>query len=224
MTSAKKAAANRSNARRSTGPKSVSGLARSSRYAIKNGLFARTLLLRGEDIDAYEALWFEVRAHLKPVGVIEESFAELIIGDMWRLERLKHVENASLKKTQAERARRAANGWGDDLLMPKQFCEDPDPMALHFCPGDEDEVDAKDLVKAEASLDPDETLMAAYLSETVWSNLDKVAHERRATTRELLRNIAALKALQKDRQTINAAPAIEIREAEPGRSGENAVD
>jgi plasmid stabilization system protein ParE len=41
--------------------------------------------------------------------VIEETFAELIVDDMRQLERLKHIENASLKKTQAERARRAAN-------------------------------------------------------------------------------------------------------------------
>ncbi len=48
-------AANRANAALSTGPSSETGRAVSSLNALKTGLTGRTLLLPGDDVEAYQA-------------------------------------------------------------------------------------------------------------------------------------------------------------------------
>lgn len=51
----KRLAANRANARLSTGPTSPAGKAKSSLNAVKTGLTGRTVLLLAEDTAAYQA-------------------------------------------------------------------------------------------------------------------------------------------------------------------------
>ena len=74
MTSERQKAANRANARHSTGPKTPEGKAVVSRNALRHGLRARDVVLPEEDVDAFEDLLNRVRAELSPVGPIEEAF------------------------------------------------------------------------------------------------------------------------------------------------------
>jgi hypothetical protein len=60
MQSLKRLTANRANAQRSTGPKSVGGKKRSSMNSLKHGLTAKTLVLRGEEPAEFDRLY----AHL----------------------------------------------------------------------------------------------------------------------------------------------------------------
>jgi hypothetical protein len=50
--------------------------------------------LPGEDADAFEDLLNQVRAHLSPVGPIEEQLADRVVNFMWRLGRLARAETA----------------------------------------------------------------------------------------------------------------------------------
>ena len=61
-----KAAANRKNAQRSTGPRTARGKARVAQNAIIHGLLSEKALLPDEDPQALEALAEAVRAAWKP--------------------------------------------------------------------------------------------------------------------------------------------------------------
>jgi hypothetical protein len=53
MTSEKQLRANKRNARRSTGPRTKEGKARSSQNAVTHGLSAESILIPGEDAEQY---------------------------------------------------------------------------------------------------------------------------------------------------------------------------
>ena len=71
MISERQKAANRVNARHSTGPKTPKGKAAVRLNAFRHGLLARDVVLPQEDADAFEGLWNQIRADLLPVGPIE---------------------------------------------------------------------------------------------------------------------------------------------------------
>jgi hypothetical protein len=96
MTSEKQKAANRDNARHSTGPKTSEGKAAVRLNALRHGLLTRDVVLPEEDADAFEDLWNRVRANLSPVGPIEEFLVDRVINAMWRLRRLERAETALL--------------------------------------------------------------------------------------------------------------------------------
>ena len=65
-TSTKRARANRRNARKSTGPKTAAGKARSKMNALKHGLDAETPILPGEDEAAFRAAWMHGAPTFRP--------------------------------------------------------------------------------------------------------------------------------------------------------------
>jgi hypothetical protein len=120
MTSERKPEANRRNAQRSTGPKTEAGKRRSSRNAMRHGIFAeKTLreadpeLAEGQLRDAFVA---ELRRDLKPKGAFEEVLVDKLALLYIRLQRLHQLEAALTAKAMddavAERrsARKARHG------------------------------------------------------------------------------------------------------------------
>ena len=94
MTSERQKAANRANARHSTGPKTPKGKAVVRLNACRHSLFARDVVLPEEDADAFEDLWNQVRAHFSPQGPIEEFLVNRVVNDMWRYRRWERAETA----------------------------------------------------------------------------------------------------------------------------------
>ena len=87
MASLQQIEANRRNAQRSTGPRSVEGKAASRFNALKTGIDAQSLVVRGEDAAALDALTAEYYAHLQPVGPQEAVWVDTLIRDDWFLRR-----------------------------------------------------------------------------------------------------------------------------------------
>jgi hypothetical protein len=89
--SAAKLAANQSNAQQSTGPRTEEGKARSSRNALKHGLFSRTpgdaAPLSEEEQAALDALVLDGRQRYQPRGAEEEASADRIATLWWELQR-----------------------------------------------------------------------------------------------------------------------------------------
>ena len=90
--SAAKLAANRANAQQSTGPRSDEGKARSSRNAVKHGLFSRAPseaapLTEQEQADL-DALVLDGRQRYRPDGAEEEAAADRIATLWWDLQRV----------------------------------------------------------------------------------------------------------------------------------------
>src|ERR671917_548392 len=92
MSSARKAAANRQNALKSTGPKTPDGKAAVRLNALRHGLLSEEILLPGEDEEALRELVEGLRAELQPVGELENLLVGRVISLLWRLRRLGRVE------------------------------------------------------------------------------------------------------------------------------------
>src|ERR687893_2062167 len=115
MSSARKAAANRQNALKSTGPKTPDGKAAVRLNALRHGLLSEEILLPGEDEEALRELAERLRAELQPVGELEILLVGRITSLLWRLRRLERVEAGifawELYEELAERAEREARGY-----------------------------------------------------------------------------------------------------------------
>ncbi len=95
MASAKKVAANRRNARRSTGPRTAQGKAKSARNAVRHGILNRSPVI--EDFES-QAEWQDhleaTLSALEPVGYLELTLARRVALQTWRLERVRRCETA----------------------------------------------------------------------------------------------------------------------------------
>ncbi len=89
LISARKLAANRQNAQKSTGPRTPEGKAQSRRNALKHGIFARKVFATTEDEaianEAFDDMLMDLWEHYVPVGPIEEMLVEKAAADHWSL-------------------------------------------------------------------------------------------------------------------------------------------
>jgi hypothetical protein len=100
-------AARRANAKKSTGPRTREGKARSRWNALKHGLRARALIpepLQSQESAAeFAALHEALRAELGPVGAFEELLVEAIAAAYWRLGRVQSAESRGIVSAQNSR-------------------------------------------------------------------------------------------------------------------------
>jgi hypothetical protein len=71
MASENQTAANRANAKRSTGPRTESGKAKSRKNAFKHGLTAQVIVIEGEDPKEFEKLRAKLEEGFKPRTALE---------------------------------------------------------------------------------------------------------------------------------------------------------
>ena len=90
-------AANRLNAQKSTGPRTVEGKAAASQNAVRHGLLAVQAVVRGESVEEYQAYREAVVGDLQPVGAVEFVLAERVVGLMWRLRRVQRLESEAFE-------------------------------------------------------------------------------------------------------------------------------
>jgi len=92
MTTNKQMAANRRNARKSTGPKTAAGKDRAKGNALKHGLTAAQITVFDERPEDFESFYSGLLAALSPVGALEEQLVERIAVCAWRLRRVYRIE------------------------------------------------------------------------------------------------------------------------------------
>jgi hypothetical protein len=100
--SAARLAANRANARQSTGPRTAQGKAVASRNAVKTGLTGHTVLLPTEDAPEYERHLAAFRDEYQPIGLLECELVQSIADTFWRLARIPCLETAIFAKGRIE--------------------------------------------------------------------------------------------------------------------------
>jgi hypothetical protein len=96
MASDKQLLANRLNARRSTGPRTVSGKIRSRRNAIKHGLTARTVIDVFEDDAEFQTFCRAVASGYAPRSTTDQEMIHRLAALLWRLRRAHAVETGLL--------------------------------------------------------------------------------------------------------------------------------
>lgn len=90
--SAAKRLANRSNAQKSTGPRTAEGKARSSRNAIIHGIFCQDLQFLTEDPHDLLDLRDDVLRRMRPRDAFEAEVVEQYLHCAWRLRRVRKTE------------------------------------------------------------------------------------------------------------------------------------
>ena len=102
MASTRKVAANRLNAKRSTGPRTVGGKAVARMNAVAHGLRAKALILPGESAADWDRHRAATVTALVPVGALEVELAERVAALTWRLRRVVGFETAAVAAGMAE--------------------------------------------------------------------------------------------------------------------------
>ena len=92
MTSKKQREANRRNALKSTGPKTIKGKAKSRKNAFKHGLTAEKIITLHEDAADFDALIDRLICELEPGSQMEQELSERIASVMWRLRRVPQID------------------------------------------------------------------------------------------------------------------------------------
>ncbi len=142
MSSARKTAANRENSKRSTGPKSVEGRNAVRRNALKHGLTAETLVVEGEDAEAFRQMAESHLSVFQPRNDVELEFAKTFSIAAWRRQRCVSTETAMvnhhIRETQHSAAvigQQDVLALGDRLFHDSQGCWQlfPDP-SMKDCP------------------------------------------------------------------------------------------
>lgn len=92
MASRRQIAANRRNARKSTGPRTSAGKLRSRSNALKHGLTAETVITVFENPKHYQAFERIMVRDYKPLSAIEHQLAARLSSLLWRLRRAAAIE------------------------------------------------------------------------------------------------------------------------------------
>jgi len=107
--------ANRSNAAKSTGPKTTQGKAIVAQNAIKHGLLARQNVIMGEDQQEFDLHRGEFLDELDPAGTMETFLAERIVSLTWRLRRAERVQNEVFESLLAQELKESMRAFLDEL-------------------------------------------------------------------------------------------------------------
>ena len=88
-----RAAINRENAQKSTGPITEAGKKVSSLNALRHGLTGQIVVMPSEDLAEYRRFTQKMHDDMKPEGALEVQLAQSLADDAWRLNRAKALEN-----------------------------------------------------------------------------------------------------------------------------------
>jgi hypothetical protein len=88
--------ANRANARRSTGPRTAAGKARSAANSTRHGFCSQSVLLPGDDPAEYQTLLDELREAFPCVDLPEHRFVREMADAEWRLRRVRQHQETLL--------------------------------------------------------------------------------------------------------------------------------
>lgn len=102
MTTQKQIEANRANAKKSTGPKSQQGKARSRYNSWTHGLASRKLIAPGEWFEDFDELQTKLIDEYAPRSTVEIELIQRLAGILWRLRRIPMFEIALIDARNAE--------------------------------------------------------------------------------------------------------------------------
>jgi hypothetical protein len=92
MATDRQIAANRLNARKSTGPRTAEGRERVRRNAVRHGLTARTVVAAFEDENEFKAFTNRITSDYAPTSPLSLELAQRLAALLWRLRRAHSIE------------------------------------------------------------------------------------------------------------------------------------
>ena len=207
MPSDKQIDANRRNAERSTGPRTWSGRARSSRNSFKHGLTAAQVVIWDEDPAAFDCLREELYGHFgldmdsRPVDPVAEILVEQFAAQVWRLRRVPQIEAGIYshfrhlrERTEATKRVNAQVEFGpnlSDLSTVLSTVKDKEAHALA----------KQDHKRAEAMLQGDQPVMGEVFAkaERSLNSLLRIAGTIENSMHRTIRELKLIKAEREER-------------------------
>ncbi len=202
MASPAQLAANRQNAKKSTGPRTPKGKAIAARNATQHGLTAQDVVLQDEEAELFDehraALW----AALDPVGELEEVLVERVVVSAWRLRRVARIEAGVFRfhvfdhnATQANRLK-----WSFEKSML-------DDLTTTTITDEQQHAAAERLVDEAETARDNETIAIAFTNAMKRDDiLAKLSRYEAAIERSLYRALHELRRLQTARERPNVHP------------------
>jgi hypothetical protein len=134
-TSPKKAAANRRNAQKSSGPKTPEGKSISSKNSTTHGFNGQFKVLPHEDQSAFDDLLRKYRAEFTPRNQHETFLVEQLAQSRWRLDRIRRFEGIAFEQllldgVDAPDFRNASGQNPDATIVVKLAARTNDPVAV----------------------------------------------------------------------------------------------
>jgi hypothetical protein len=120
----RRAEANRLNAQKSTGPKTLAGRSRSSRNSTRHALLAKTATLMARPTQELQTLLGKFNADLRPASVQEEVLVEEMAASAWRMKQSSRIE-ASLMAIQMQQTYQSVLNAGTpaEWHLPTPFAD-----------------------------------------------------------------------------------------------------
>jgi hypothetical protein len=192
MASIKQLEANRANAKRSTGPRTEEGKARSRANSWKHGLTGSRLVIGGEEASEFDELRAALLDDHDPQSAFECELVERLAGILWRLRRVPFFEAAIIDARQAQlddEARRS--DFRTPYRTPQEF--------------DGSEGDAEEMTEAEWSV----YVGHALLQDGVYGDgLGKLARHEASLMNAFTKTLQMLLLLQENRSNRNRDPVM----------------
>jgi hypothetical protein len=178
--------ANRDNAQRSIGPKTVEGKQTASRNATRHGLTGTQIVMPGEDPAAYEDLRQGLHESHQPANEAERILVDQIAANAWRLMRAQRVETAFLAKL--------TEGAKDpDAALAEAFLEKPKELArMH-----------RYVAAAQNAYYKAITQLTKLQKERATLEADEIGFVSYRDPNEPIRQVATLSAPEPDRQNMS---------------------
>lgn len=143
MVSEKQLAANRRNARKSTGPKSPEAKARVAQNSTTHGIFCRHLVLKGESKEEFVEFRELLLHSLSPQDLLELALVDQIVSIAWRLRRVQEAEQIQHDARASEIKDRAE----DERIRLMKI------LAGDLQPHEDEEMDEEKLRRQQESMD-----------------------------------------------------------------------
>ena len=166
MASDKQVAANRGNAQKSTGPKTLAGKLKCRRNALRHGLTAETVIDVFENVEDYRAFEAAILAHYAPASIVTRELTFRLASLLWRLRRATAIETGLLKiqaqavqvrKQQSRNDNRALEASRPELYQLLGLVYDRAPLPAVTTEG------ASTSASDRRNLDPQHVLTHSYL-------------------------------------------------------------
>jgi hypothetical protein len=138
------------NGRKSKGPVTPEGKARSARNAEKHGIYSHHIALGPEDIAALEKLRHEFRAHFQPKGRNQSRLVDIMAAAVWRRNRLMAIETATFEQILADPNHKSTGRLLADLCG----FQSRESRAFHFALERFEQVRHRDALLIEATQNP----------------------------------------------------------------------
>src|SRR5260370_9796489 len=136
MATLKQFEANRRNAQKSTGPKTLEGKAAVSMNALRHGLRARSVVLPGENREEFNQLCDDLELEWNPQSRTEQFYVEQMAVSQWKLIRMEVVEVNIFKDPEAAKNQLPMLDrlWQAQCRLQRSYCRaQPELERLQAC-------------------------------------------------------------------------------------------